>query len=99
MESIIASVSVIAVQDSFYWSAHAVINDTLTTASCMHNHKRKDLADKCLRELQQRWDAIAESTHYITEIQNLCEPLYEVRWMDTRPDGTKRETWRRFCLI
>ena len=99
MDSIIATVSAVTVQDSFYWSAHAVINGTLTTASCMHNHSRQDLAQKCLSKLEQQWDAIAETTHYITEVENLLEPLYEVRWMDTRPDGRVREVWRRFCLL
>lgn len=98
MDSIIATVSTVSVQDSFYWSAHAVINGKLTTASCMHNHKRKDLADKCLLKLQKEWEAIASGEHTITDTMYLFEPIYEVRWMDTRPDGRLRETWRRFCL-
>ena len=100
MDSTISSVSAVTIQDSFYWSAHAVINGRLTTASCGHNHKREDLADKCLIKLQKEWDAIARSTHIITDMMYLCEPIYQVRWMDwRRPDGKVRETWRRFCLI
>lgn len=98
MDSTIASVSAVVIQDSFYWSAHAVINGRLTTASCMHNHKREDLAEKCLSKVEKRWDVIAETAHEIREIENLCEPIYEVRWMETRPDGRVREVWQRFCV-
>lgn len=98
MDSIISSVSAVVIQDSFYWSAHAVINGRLTTASCMHNHKREDLADKCLSKVEQRWKAIQQSTHTITDTKFLPYPIYEVRWMETRPDGRVREVWQRFCI-
>ena len=61
MDSTISSVSAVVIQDSFYWSAHAVINGRLTTASCMHNHKREELAEKCLSKVEKRWDAIEEA--------------------------------------
>jgi len=99
MESIIASVSTVVVRDSFYYSAHAVINGRLTTASCGHNHSREDLANKCLSFLHQRWDAIAGSTHNIIEVANICEPIFEVRWMDAIAEGRHREAWSRFCLM
>jgi len=98
MDRTISSVSALVIQDSFYWSAHAVINGRLTTASCMHNHKREDLADKCLIKVEQRWKAIAQSTHTITEVENLLYPIYEVRWMEQRSNGAKREVWQRFCI-
>ena len=98
MDSTISSVSAVVIQDSFYWSAHAVINGRLTTASCMHNHKREDLAEKCLSKVEKRWDAIAQSTHTITDTKFVPYPIYEVRWMDTRPDGRVREVWQRFCV-
>jgi hypothetical protein len=98
MNSTIASVSAVVIQDSFYWSAHAVINGSLTTASCMHNHKREDLAEKCLGKVEKRWEVIAGSTHTIKEVENLLYPIYEVRWMEQRPNGTEREVWQRFCI-
>jgi hypothetical protein len=83
------STAVLALKGGVY-SAHIIINDRLTSASCMHNHHSAQAAAKCCQMMQQRWDTIALNTHDVVCINGAN--LYEVRWKQARQ--VANGTWK-----
>ena len=75
----ITEISTQLLQTDGVYSAHILINDRLTSACCMHNHQSERTAAKCCKTMQQRWDAIAASTH---DVDCVDENLHEVKWLE-----------------
>ena len=104
----ITEVGAVVIQDSYFFSAHAIINGHLTSASCMHNHRSLVLAEKCCAKQSARFDKIMMSEHAVSVVlfsRDANKPVYEVRWQEPRPvtltwqgEG-RRDVYTRFVLL
>jgi hypothetical protein len=76
----ITEVSTQLLQTDGVYSAHILLNDRLTSSCCMHNHQSERTAAKCCKMMQQRWDAIAASTHDVACVD--WSGVYQVTWQE-----------------
>jgi hypothetical protein len=74
------------------------LNGKPTSISCGHNHKRKELAEKCCAKTKQQWtDILGAGNWELIEIGKAYSNnfLYEIRYMAA--DGRKH--YQRFYYL